>query len=133
MSESDVTLATVREMARLALLSNKINEIQEKNLKIYPFVFFNNVSSVELNYDFSKIGDVDFSSKDANINYDIKGVETRHLKVSYAIDVLELCPDQELAKRCQALEMAVHNLLWNNIQVSISLNGTQAFKSEKNG
>jgi hypothetical protein len=38
-------------MAQLSLLANRISEIQAKNLQYFPFVFFEKVSEVKIDYD----------------------------------------------------------------------------------
>src|SRR6185312_6928996 len=89
MSMSEDMRQKVREMAKLSLLSNKINEIQEKNLKMYALAFFEGVISARIDYDFSNIAlvDTEEDKKSLSLNYKFKNADTSHFRVSYFLNI----------------------------------------------
>jgi len=98
----------IRELAKLSILSNRISEIHEKNLKAYPFIFFNGV-------------------KEAAIDYELERGQKNHVKF-----VLTLKDGQEtpsLEKRLSALDQSVKNLFWKEVSTSVIMNGKKVFDS----
>lgn len=120
MSKEDV-FQTVKELAQLALLSNRISDFHEKNLRAYPFVFFNDLDSVVLTYDLSR----QLDSKDLS-----PGVE--HNAVRYDLSLKDSASNDFLEKRFLALEQSVRNLLWSDIVLIVSINGKVVYESNKN-
>lgn len=111
--------AQIKEMAKLVMLSNRITEFHEKNLKLYPMVFFNGVKTANISYDFSNN-----STSDNPIN-------TNRGFVKYDID-LEDTSDNRRLERFEALTKAVRNLFWNDLKVEILFNGQLAYASKNN-
>lgn len=107
----------LREMAQLSVLSNRISEIQEKNLKSYPFIFFNDVKSAKIEYDLSKVDD------NGNINHG-----DHH--VTYQLDLKEESNKENLDKRFSGIEAATRMLFWNDLKVRVIINGRQAYESK---
>jgi hypothetical protein len=98
-------------MAQLAILSGRISESHEKNLKMYAFVFFNGVNSAKIDYN------LDRSSDD-------KKYVTYHL---------EIHPDffnNKLKKRFEAIQSATRTLFWSDLEVNVYLNGKKLEWSE---
>jgi hypothetical protein len=108
--------AQIRDMAKLTLLSNRLNEIQEKNLKMYPFVFFNDVKSAIMDYDLAKVDDNG-------------GVRAGEHHVTYRIEVPRDAQDN-VEKRCKALENGVRLWLWNDLKVVVYLNNLKVYESK---
>lgn len=113
------TEEAIREMAKLTMLSNKINEIQEKNLKMFPLVFFNGVSKVVVNYDLS----VNRTPNDE--------APTVNSYVSYDLTIDESQDNSKLDHRFKHLENSVHNLFWNSVRVKVLFNDRVVFESKK--
>jgi hypothetical protein len=113
---SDTIKAQLREMAQLSVLSNRINEIQEKNLKMYPFVFFNDVKSVKIEFDLSKVDDNGLMNHGDH-------------HVTYFLDVLEESNNQ-LDRRMAAIEASTRSLFWNDLKVRVVMNGKLAYESK---
>lgn len=111
----------IREMANLTMLSNKLNPIQEKNLKMYPLVFFEGVSSVTIKFDLSNGRELEPVISDRPGD---KFVEY-HLAVNEGIE------NPQLELRCKHIEGAVRNLFWSDVLVFVYFNGKQVFASEK--
>lgn len=110
----------IKEMARLAILSNKITEFHEKNLKMFPLVFFNDVKEAKLNYDLRRQKTVEDEPDFCNS------------RVTYNLSLDESTNDH-LPKRFEALETSVRGLFWNDIVVEIFFNGKIVFKSNEDG
>ena len=105
----------VRELAKLSILSNRISEIHEKNLKAYPFIFFNGV-------------------KEAAIDYDLERGQKNYVKFTLTLKDDKETPSME--KRLTALDQSVKNLFWKEVSTSVILNGKEVYnsapKEEKN-
>lgn len=113
--------AQVKDMATLTLLTNKINPIQEKNLKLYPLIFFNGVKTVNIKYDLSsnKTEEDGPAMNDSYMVYDLE------------IDATQ--ENEKLDVRFKHLETAVRQLFWNNIRIKLRFNGQVVQESVKNG
>lgn len=123
---------TIRDMARLSLLSNKINEIQEKNLKIYGFAFFYGVSEAKIDYDFSNkaLVDTEEDKKNFELKYKLGELDTSHFRISYYLTIDEKTENSHLDKRFSALEQAVRHLFWKGIRVEVFFNDKKVFESK---
>lgn len=113
----------IREMAKLSILSNRINEVQEKNLKMWPLVFFNGVESFRLEYDFDArptAGD-DKSPQGSSVSYFL---ETDGDKPAFELQ------NNRLDVRLSTLTTSVRNLFWKNTRVSVYLNDELIYESE---
>lgn len=121
MFESDEIEAQVREMAQLTMLSNKINPIQEKNLKMYPMVYFNGIRKVTINFDLTTHKT---DGDEAALNNSF---------VTYHLDIDESQDNSNIDLRFQYIERAVRNLFWNNVRVYVYFNGKLVKESVKNG
>ena len=97
------------DITKLGLFLGRVSEVHLKNLKSFPWIFFNGLSQVGLDYDIA-------STKE--------GVSS----VSYDLAVGQ--ENDNLPKRYQALEAAVRSLFWKDVKVAVSINGKEVFKSE---
>lgn len=118
MSNIEDIEAKVREMANLTVLSNKINEIQEKNLKMFGLVYFNGVASVKIDYDL------------ANLKTDEDKAPLHSNYVNYHLTIDETQDNSKLDIRFGYLERSVRNLFWNDIAVKLFFNNKQVFRSK---
>lgn len=133
MSDDQNIQDQVRGMAKLSLLSNKINEIQVRNLKMYPLVFFENVESAAVDYDFSNTGNIDFETDPENleVKYNISKPERSHFRVTYKVALNEEGNDH-LDKRFDAITKAVRSLFWKDTKIQVYFNDKLVFESEAN-
>jgi hypothetical protein len=117
-------------MAKLAMISNRISDVQEKNLKLYPFVFFDGLKKAEIHYDLSVNHDVDATEKPAELDiaYKLQKPETKHLKIVYKLSVKRGIKLTHKEKRFAALKQAVRDLLWSGILVQIYINNKLVYK-----
>lgn len=102
------TESKVRELAKLSILSNRISEVHEKNLKAYPFIFFNGV-------------------KEANVKYDLERNE--HNFVSFSLTLDRNADNPSLEKRFEALDTSIKNLFWKEVSIVVNLDGKEVFNS----
>jgi hypothetical protein len=120
LSEDNSVKQKAKDMALLTVLSNKISSVQEKNMKMYPFIFFNEVKEARLEYDLERVKTVkDEAEKNAST-------------VSYYL-TLDEAKNGNLDFRFKALESAIRVLFWSDVTVEIYLNDRISFKSKKNG
>lgn len=126
----------VREMAKLSILSNRLNDIQLKNLKMYALIFFEGVSEAELSYDFSiskPMVDIKSEAKmeEEDVKMDIKYEFQRPSQSSFVQYNLTIgdAPIEHLEKRFHALEMAIRNLFWKEVKVRVLFNDKQVYES----
>jgi hypothetical protein len=111
----------IREAAQLTILANKISEVQEKNMKMLPLIFFNGVKRVQIDYDLH----VD-RSEEAFKN------PHKHF-VTYRMAVDETEENNRMDFRCEHLERGIWNLFWPKIKVQIYFNDKLVFESKENG
>lgn len=105
-------------MAQLSILANRISEVQEKNLKMYPFCFFDDVSVVRIEYDLGH--GVDENSK-----------EVHHKSlVAYHLTLDETVNERLLEKRLKTLEISIRAILWQDIMVKVFFNGKLVYESK---
>jgi hypothetical protein len=109
----------IQEMAQLTVLSRRISEIQEKNMKKYPFVFFNALTEAKIEYDLDRI-------KTANDEAEIS-----NSLVSYYL-TLDESQNPNIEVRYKMLEVAIRTLFWSDVTVEIYINDRIVFKSKKN-
>jgi hypothetical protein len=118
----------VKDMAKLAIYSNRISEIHEKNLMTWPFVFFEGVRSVKIDYDLSRTDSVDLDK----LNNLTVNKPTNQSFVKYFLTIDEKIENHHLDKRFSALVKAVRDIFWKNITVEIAFNDKVVHKSEAN-
>jgi len=131
LSENEIARQKVLEMARLSMLTDRISEVHIKNLQMYPFVFFENVTSVKIDYDLSnKLGvDTKEDTKNADIEYSIDSAKTNHLRVSYRLTLNEKSNDN-LERRFAAIEESTRTLFWKQVSVEVYFNDKKVYGSK---
>lgn len=104
------------EMAKLTMLSGRVSEVQLKNLKYYPLVYFDDVTEVKIDYDLmpdKSMGD-EPTKCNSLISYYLTLDETKNI---------------ELDKRFLALEKSVRYLFWSDVQLEVYFNKKIVYKS----
>ena len=98
----------IKDLNKLILLSDKISEVHIKNLKSFPYYFFNGLQEAEVPYN--------ISIKDKNSSF-----------VHYYLTLSE--ENDNLNKRFEALQGAVKALFWKEVEVKLYLNDKE-YKNE---
>lgn len=122
MSDDKQTLEAIKTMARLSVMTNQINGIQEKNLKLYPFVFFEGITSAKIEYDLE-------GKNKKELEYGEKP-KAHDFKVIYHLELDEKA-NNHLEKRFEAIKTAVLGLLWSDIEVEVRFNDRSVYKSKQ--
>ncbi len=133
LSEDQEVKETLKKMAQFSISNNQINEIQQHNLKAYPFVFFNGVKSVKIDYDLTNHNKVEYDTnpKTLEIVYRFGKPSTENFRISYDIEIDESEYNPHMEKRFAALEKSICTLFWRGIPVEVSFNGKNVYKSKK--
>lgn len=120
-------------MAQFSISNNQINEVQQKNLKAYPFIFFNGVKSVKIEYDLTNHSKVEYDTnpKSLEIVYKFGKPVTDNFHISYDIEIDESDPNPHMEKLFEALEKAVQTLFWRGIPLKVVFNGKTVYSSKK--
>lgn len=126
----------IRDMARLAILENKLNDIQVKNLRMFPLIFFNGVSKALLDYDLSiskPSVEYEITNKEdpdkIGIKYDFDKATTNSV-VEYRLTIDESQDNSHLENRFLALEKSVRNLFWKEVRVIVFFNEKKVYESK---
>jgi hypothetical protein len=133
-----MTPEKLRDMAKLVHLSNRISAFHEKNLKSYPYVFFENVKSARIEYDFSHHPS-DTGPKEAPKTPDEFYKEigkaamnmTSNSFVAYHLELDEEPNQPHLAKRFEALQNSIRSLFWKDVIVKVYFNEKIVYESPK--
>lgn len=133
MSDAPSKEQLIRDMAMLSITSGRISSIQEKNLKMFPLIFFNNVKQVKIDYDFSNTALVDYEqdNKEVQIKYNFQKIDTSHFKINYYIDFENDEKQDNLDKRFTALEESVKGLFWKNMKVNVYFGNELVYESKR--
>ena len=100
---------SIQDLTKLVLFSGRISEVHVKNLKSFPWIFFNFLKEAKLDYGFAKT-----KEEESFVHYS--------LKIEGENDHLE--------KRYKALESAVRTLFWKEVKLQVTINGKEEYKSE---
>ena len=132
LSEAEIK-ETIKKMAQFSISTNKINEIQQKNLQMYPFVFFNGVKSAKIEYDLTNHSSVDYDTdpKTLDIKYKFNKPKTDNIKIVYRLEIDLNEPNDHLDKRFEALEKSIETLLWKNIPLEVLFNDKKVYPVDK--
>lgn len=104
-----ITEDYLKELNKGVMLTGMLSEIHINNLQYYAFVFFDNIKSVEIDYNIDTTG-----SNQSYVHYYIK---TKNARASIGA---------KAKLRLSAIEQAVEKLLWKNIEVKVyKNNGTK--------
>lgn len=97
------------DLTKLMLFFGKIPETHVKSMEQYPFIFFNYVTKVEIEYNIA-------TSKESNS------------LVSYSLTLSK--ENGNLPNRFNALEAAIRALFWKEVKIQVKINGEEVYKSE---
>ena len=106
MSEKEIPL---EDITKLGLFFGRVSEVHLLNLKNFPWIFFNDL-------------------KQASIDYDIASKKEDKSWVSYILTISK--ENDHLDKRYKALESSDRSIFWKDVEVRITVNGKEVYKSE---
>jgi hypothetical protein len=111
-----MTEQELENLRRGVILSGQLSEIHVKTLKMLPFIFFDEVETVEIDYDIKTIKDepvrgLDPIYNDSSIKFTISFKDLEKTDTTYDIDLLD--------KRLHALTKSVHTLLWPQVSIVV--------------
>lgn len=91
---------------------------------MYPLVFFNGVSEVKVDYDFSsgQLIDTEENLDKVDITYKFNKLDTKNFRVSYYLTLDSESDNNQIDKRFQAIESSVRNLFWKEVKVEVYFN-----------
>lgn len=99
---------SLKDLRSLMMFFGRIPETHVKNLQSAPFIYFDGVKEVNVEYD------LDTKAKSWFVKFNlILDKESDHLN-----------------ERSRALEKAVRLLFWKEVVLNISINGKEVYKSE---
>lgn len=99
------------DLTKLMVFFGRVPETHIKALKEYPWIFFNDLYVVKIDYA------IETTDK------------TRATTFSYDLTLL-IEKNDHLDKRYKALESAVRTLFWKEVLIAIKINGQEVYKSE---
>ena len=92
-------------MRKLTLITGQLSEVQIKNLKMYPLIYFDDVKEVTMSYDIVTDPAAALPGKGSQILYEIEFNEDANPSM--------------IDKRMMALRSSVQFILWSNVTVVV--------------
>jgi hypothetical protein len=99
----------IADITKLGMFFGRISEVHIQNLKNFPWIFFNDLTEVTLDYSVAS------KKEDSSM-------------VSYGLVIAK--ENDNLEKRYKAIEDAVRALFWKEVHVKIFINHKEVFKSD---
>ena len=128
MESSDNNAANVvKDMAKLVLVAGKISDVHEKNMKMYPLIYFDGVKEARIHYDLSHQADA-LVDKENNLTIN---APARSNIVNYDLTMYPGAKNENMDKRFAALEASIRTLFWKDVIVEVIIDGKPAYKSKK--
>ena len=103
---------SIQDLTKLVMFIGRLSEVHVKNLKAFPFIYFNDhTTSPKLDYSVETTD----KTKPTMFSYDLS---------------LNLEANDQLDKRYKALELAVRSLFWKEVKIEVKIDGKEVYKSE---
>jgi hypothetical protein len=133
-----MTPEKVKDMAKLVHLSGRISEFHEKNLKMFPYVFFEGVKEAVVEYDFShrpSDSGPKETPKTSDEFYKEIGKAAMNMKsdsfVSYKLKIHAGAEQTHIDKRFEALTQSVRSLFWKDVVIKVYFDDKIVYESKK--
>lgn len=112
-------MSDIEEHKKMAILSGKLSDFQLNNLKMWPFVVFDNLSVASVHYDLQKDLKIKDATNDSVEHFPSvkKGVILYNLKFKDDAEI----PNVE--KRVTDLRNWIKTLLWGDVEVLFEKDG----------
>lgn len=99
---------SIQDLNKLVMFSGRLSEVHIKNMKSFPWIFFNDLKEFKLDYSIgTKRGETSLVVYDLSIDTDVDNLD----------------------KRAKALESAVRSLFWKETSIALSINGHEVYQS----
>lgn len=118
-SEETKMVEMLDEMRQLTIITGELSSIHLKNMQKWPYIVFDHVEEVAINYDLSK-------SRMLN-----KGVGLVEFHIKMPEEFNQIGVIDKFDDRCRNLVYWVYGMLWVEINVLIFINGQQRYSMEK--
>lgn len=102
---------SIQDLTKLVMFTGRLSEVHIKNLKAFPWIFFNDLTEVKIDYSIETTD----KSKPTMFSYDLS---------------LNIDTNYHMHKRYEALEFAIRSLFWKEVKIEIKINGQEMYKSE---
>ncbi len=93
------------DMRKITMLTGEISSVHEESLKNWPYITFDNVKEVKINYDLTK--EYTQTNGEGFVEFDVKAEEKEYPALAY-----------------ESLVAWVRDIFWKEIKVVVLLNGT---------
>ena len=107
--------AILDDMRRITILTGEISSVHEASLLKWPYIIFDNINDVKINYDLSKV------------TFQYLGKNLREFHIHKSQD--KLLSQEELDKRSNILKTWAEDMFWPNIEIKVYINEELKFKS----
>lgn len=108
----------LEDMRNITMLTGEISSVHLLNLKNWVFIAFDNVATVEIDYDLSKAKYTSLENKSTGfVNFKLTTKDPEFQQ-------------QNLQARSTTLTQWVRSMFWNDINVLIHINNVCVFKDE---
>ena len=105
----------LQDMRKITMLTGQISSVHEESLKKWPYIIFDDVESVEIDYNLSK--EITKSEKEGYIVFKVRG----------PIAPKDDDSKENIKKRCESLSRWARDMLWPEIKIEVYLNNSKCF------
>jgi len=109
-------LNTIKEMSHMTIFFNRVSSSQAKSMETYPFIYFNGLNSIELDYDLETLSPDKEASRNASV-------------VKYFLYINPLAENDNLEYRFKTLERSIRDLFWKEVNIEVYINDELKYKS----
>jgi hypothetical protein len=107
------------DMRKITILTGEISKIHEQSLKKWPYIVFDNLKDVEINYDLTKN------------RYQDSGANLVEFYLFMPKEFENTALIENFTERCEALKEWVVDMFWSDIETRIYVNGLLKYEHNK--
>ena len=115
--DDEKVLNLIKEMSHMTIFLNKLSSAQVKSMQSYPFIYFNGVNNIELDYNLESIKEDGEPTKGASY-------------VKYFIYLDPFADNNNMPYRLKTLEDSIKSLFWKEVNVEVYINDELKHKSK---
>jgi len=106
----------IKEMSHMTIFFNKVSSAQVKSIEMFPFIYFDGVNSVELDYDLETV------TPD-------KGPSSNKSIVRYDLFMDPMVKNNNMEYRFKTLEKSIRDIFWKEVNIHVYINDELKYKS----